>query len=147
MDLFSFKRFFAVILKEFIQMRRDRMTFAMMAGIPVMQLLLFGYAINSNPKNLPAAVVSADHGTFSRSIIAAMQNSEYFRFSYKVDSAEEAEQLMKEGELQFVVHIPPDFSRQLIRGERPQLLLEADASDPAAVSYAVSAFSSLASTA
>jgi ABC-2 type transport system permease protein len=128
-------------------MRRDRLTFAMMLGIPVMQMVLFGFAINADPRHLPTAVLSADQGIFSRSILAAMQNSDYFQLVRGVASEDEAEQLIELGEVQFVLSIPEQFSRKLIRGERPALLLTADATDPAATSNALSAFRSLAESA
>ncbi|MCX6906267.1 MAG: ABC transporter permease [Verrucomicrobia bacterium] len=118
---FNLRRFWAVVVKEFIQMRRDRVTFGMMVGIPLLQLILFGYAINMNPKHLPTAVFSADNSIFSRTLI-----------------------WVKLGRVQFVVHIPENFSRRLLRGEHPGLLLEADATDPAATSYALSALNTLA---
>jgi ABC-2 type transport system permease protein len=136
---FSFHRFWAVVLKEFIQMKRDRVTFAMMVGIPLMQLMLFGFAINSDPKHLPTAVLSADQGPFSRTLIWAMRHSDYFAVVREVRSEAEAAELLQLGEVQFVVNIPADFSRRLLRGERPTLLIEADATDPAATGPAVSA--------
>lgn len=139
-ELFSFKRFFAVISKEFVQMRRDRVTFAMMIGIPILQMVLFGFAINSDPKHLPTAIIAGDHSVFSRTIIAAMKNSEYFSVVEIVDTEEEAKQLVETGGVQFVLTIPQQFSRKLIRGDRPSLLLTADATDPAATSNALSAF-------
>jgi len=139
-DMFSFKRFFAIIGKEFVQMRRDRITFAMMIGIPILQMVIFGYAINSDPKRLPTVIVAADHSVFSRTIIAAMQNSEYFKVIETVGTEDEAEQLIENGQVQFVLNIPQQFSRKLIRGEQPDLLLTADATDPAATSNALSAF-------
>jgi ABC-2 type transport system permease protein len=140
---FSFKRFAAIVIKEFIQMRRDRMTFAMMVGIPVIQLIIFGYAINTNPKFLPTAIVCADHSPFSRSIVSAMKSSEYFSIITEVDSEQEAADLLKRAEVQFVVSFPEDFSRELVKGQRPELLLQADAADPAAVSYAVASLGEL----
>lgn len=140
---FSFKRFAAIVIKEFIQMRRDRMTFAMMVGIPVIQLIIFGYAINTNPKFLPTAIVCADHSPFSRSIVSAMKSSEYFSIITQVDSEQEAADLLKRAEVQFVVSFPENFSRELVKGQRPELLLQADAADPAAVSYAVASLGEL----
>ena len=136
-----------MVVKEFVQMRRDRITFAMMMGIPLMQLIIFGYAINADPKHLPTAVLSADNSTFSRTIVAAMQNSKYFRVVEQVESEARADRLLATGEVQFVVNIPEDFSRNLVRGERPALLLEADATDPSAVSNAVTAVTHLVRTA
>lgn len=136
---FSWSRFLAVVLKEFIQMRRDRLTFAMMVGIPLIQLVLFGFAINTDPKHLPTALVIADHSEFSRSILAALGNSGYFEPVRVVTSEAEADRLLAQGEVQFVVHIPERFAQRLVRGERPALLVEADASDPAATSNAIAA--------
>lgn len=144
---FSLRRFRAMVGKEFVQMRRDRITFAMMIGIPILQMIIFGFAINSDPRQLPTVVVAADHSVFSRSIISAMQNSRYFRVIKTVTSEAEADLLVEEGEVQFVLSIPEQFSRRLLRGESPALLLTADATDPAATSNAVSAFRSLAESA
>ncbi len=137
--LFSFRRFLAVVNKEFIQMRRDRVTFAMMVGIPLLQLILFGYAINSDPRHLPTAVLSADNSAFSRAIVAAMQTSRYYQITRHAVSRDEARDLLDRGKVQFVLTIPQDFGADVLRGEKPVLLLEADASDPAAVSGPVGA--------
>lgn len=138
-NLFCYRRFAAMVYKEFIQMRRDRVTFAMMIGIPLMQLILFGYAINSDPRHLPTAVLSADNSPYARAIVAGMQTSSYFRLTEHLSSRAEADSALKEGRAQFVLTIPEDFSRLLLRGEKPVLLLEADATDPAATSGALSA--------
>jgi ABC-2 type transport system permease protein len=143
----SLHRLWAVILKEFIQMRRDRVTFAMMIGIPLIQLLLFGYAINSDPKHLPAAVLSADRGPFARTLVATLQNSGYFEIRRDARTEAEAERLLNLGEVQFVIDIPEDFSRKLLRGERPTVLVEADATDPAATGPALSAVQAVGATA
>ena len=143
----SMRRFVAIIIKEFVQMRRDRITFAMMIGIPFMQMILFGFAINSDPKALPTAVIAAEQSPFSRTLIRAMENSGYFRVVRTMTSEAEADLLVAEGRVQFVLSIPEQFSRRLIRGERPSLLLTADATDPAATSNAISAFRTLAQTA
>jgi ABC-2 type transport system permease protein len=140
-------RFLAVFIKEFVQMRRDRITFAMMVGVPLMQLILFGYAINSDPKSLPTAIVMGDSSPFGRSIVTALQNSEYFRIVGPPVTEAEADQMLRLGDVQFVVTIPVDFSRDLVRGDRPTLLVEADATDPAATSNAISALISLNDTA
>ncbi len=121
-------------------MRRDRVTFAMMIGIPIMQMVVFGFAINSDPKHLPTVIVAADHTSYSRSIVSAMQNSGYFQIVKTVASEAEADLLIEEGEAQFVVTIPEGFSRRLVRGEQPALLLTADATDPSATSNALAAF-------
>lgn len=134
---FNFSRFAAIIRKEFIQMRRDRLTFAMMFGIPIIQLILFGFAINTDPKNLPVAVLAADNSPFARRFVSALQNSGYFHVVHNVETEAEARRLLARGEVQFVLSFPPDFSRRLVRGERPALLVEADATDPSAVSSAV----------
>ena len=134
---FNFARFVAIIRKEFIQMRRDRLTFAMMFGIPIIQLILFGFAINTDPKDLPVAVLASDNSPFARRLAHAMENSGYFAITRHVDSEEEARRLLARGEVQFVLNIPADFSRKLVRGERPALLFQADASDPSAVSSAI----------
>jgi len=140
---FSFARFWAVLLKEFVQMRRDRLTFAMMVGIPILQLILFGFAINADPKALPTAVLAADNSEFSRSFVSALENSGYFRVVRQVRSEAEAHLALAEGEVQFVLTIPEGFARKLVRGERPVLLLEADATDPAATSNALAALLTL----
>ena len=145
--MISASRLMAMIVKEFIQVRRDRLTFAMMVGIPLMQLVLFGFAINSDPKHLPTAVLDADHGPFGRALVAAMQASAYFAVTGQVDSEAEAERLLTEDQVQFVVNIPPDFSRRVARGERPALLVEADATDPAAMSGSLGTLSLLAESA
>jgi ABC-2 type transport system permease protein len=134
-------------MKEFVQMRRDRLTFAMMIGVPVMQLVLFGYAINMDPKGLPTAVVTAQPSVFSRSLTRALENSGYFRVVATPASIDEADEMIARGEVQFALQIPEDFSRRLQRGESPALLLQADATDPAATSNALSALQSLARTA
>jgi len=143
---FNWQRFCAIVAKEFIQMRRDRLTFAMMLGIPMIQLVLFGYAINSDPKHLPTAVYAADDGVFSRTIVWAMRNSSYFDITREPRSEAEIQQLLAEGTVQFAVEIPVDFSRNLVRGEHPDLLLEADATDPMAIGYAVAALNALTPT-
>ncbi|QDU68044.1 ABC transporter permease [Engelhardtia mirabilis] len=135
--VFSLTRLFAIVAKEFVQMRRDRLTFAMVLGIPLMQLVLFGFAINSDPRHLPTAALIEDHSAFSRGLIAAMENSEYFDLTEVVESEARAQELIERGEVQFVLHVPQGFARDLLRGERPQLLLLADATDPAATSNAL----------
>ena len=141
MNGFSFnrRRFCAMVKKEFIQMRRDRITFAMMVGIPLIQLVLFGYAINSDPKHLPTAVYSADNSVFSRTIVWGLRNSSYFDITREAKSEADIQKMISQGTVQFAVQIPVDFSRKLLRGEKPDLLLEADATDPSAVGYAIAA--------
>jgi len=146
-NLFSWARFVAVLAKEFVQMRRDRLTFAMIVGIPILQLILFGFAINADPKALPTAVLAADNSVFSRSFIRAMENSGYFRVNHVVASPAEGERMLQLGDVQFFVTVPEDFSRRLLRGERPALLVEADATDPAATGNAIAALAALNQTA
>jgi ABC-2 type transport system permease protein len=146
MHRFTFHRLWAIVLKEFIQMKRDRVTFAMMVGIPLMQLMLFGFAINSDPKHLPTAIRAADQGPFARTLIAALRNSDYFALVRETQSEAEANELLQLGDVQFVVNIPEDFSRKLLRGERPTVLVEADATDPAATGPALSAVRAIASS-
>lgn len=136
---FSWGRTAAIFIKEFQQMLRDRLTFAMAVGVPILQLVLFGYAINTDPKGLPTAVVMQDSGEMGRSLVAAMQNSGYFKLVRSGIGEREADELMARGELQFIVVIPGDFTRRLVRGERPALLVAADASDPAAAGNALAA--------
>ncbi|MBV9062668.1 MAG: ABC transporter permease, partial [Alphaproteobacteria bacterium] len=114
MRAFSLQRLFAVLAKEFIQMRRDRLTAAMVLGIPVLQLMLFCFAINLNPKNLPTAVSVDDPGRFSRSILAALVNSSYFQIVGQTNSPKEARRLLDQGKVTFVVEIPANFTRDVV---------------------------------
>ncbi|WJG10716.1 ABC transporter permease [Aliiglaciecola sp. LCG003] len=134
----SLYRIWAILSKELIQMRRDRMTFAMMIGVPIMQLVLFGFAINNDPKSLPTAVYLEENTSMTRAILAGFEVSAYFDVNQRVYSAAQANRLLAKGDVAFVIRIPQGFTKQLIRGEKPQLLIEADASDPAAASNAVS---------
>jgi len=145
--MFSLRRIGAILIKEFLQMRRDRVTLAMIIGIPLMQLFLFGFAINFNPKSLPTAVSIADPGVYARSIVAAMRNSSYFEIVAETRSPSEARRLLQEGKVLFVLEVPVNFSRDLVRGATPDLLLEVDATDPASSGYALSAFNTIANTA
>ena len=144
---FSWSRWYGIVGKEFIQLRRDRLTFAMIVGIPIVQVLLFGFAINSDPKHLAAAVRDADRSEFSRSILAALSKSEYFDFVREAHDDAEIDRMLATGAVQFVVTIPEGFARALVRGERPALLIEADATDPAATGNAIAAISPLAQNA
>jgi ABC-2 type transport system permease protein len=144
---FSFSRFWAIVVKEFIQMRRDRVTFGMMIGIPLIQLVLFGFAINADPKHLPTAVLMADYGPQGRTLLHAIQNSDYFEFVREVKSEQEGREVLARGEAQFVVNIPQNFTRDLLRGERPAVLIEADATDPAATGNAIGSLRVLFTTA
>ena len=138
----SFSRILAILSKEFTQLVRDRLTYAMIIGIPIIQLLLFGYAINADPKNLPTAVVAHDNSPFVRSIVRTAENSGYFRIT-QVGSEREAEYLIASGDVQFALVFPADFSMRLLRGERPAMAVYADASDPAATGPAVAVLRSL----
>jgi len=143
---FNWRRFWAVVVKEFIQMRRDRLTFAMMIGIPLVQLILFGYAINSDPKHLPTAIYSADNSVFSRTVVWGLRNSGYFDITREAKNEADIQKMLAQGTVQFAVEIPVDFSRKLLRGEKPDLLLEADATDPSAVGYAIASINLLTTT-
>ena len=143
---FNWRRFWAVVVKEFIQMRRDRLTFAMMIGIPLVQLVLFGYAINSDPKHLPTAIYSVDNSVFSRTIVWGLRNSSYFDITREAKNEADIQKMLAQGTVQFAVEIPVDFSRKLLRGEKPDLLLEADATDPSAVGYAIASINLLTTT-
>ncbi|HEY5310563.1 MAG TPA: ABC transporter permease [Casimicrobiaceae bacterium] len=141
---FSWSRWLGIVVKEFIQLKRDRLTFGMIVGIPVIQLILFGYAINSDPKHLPTALLIAEHSEFSRSILAGLANSDYFDLVGEAADEGDAQRMLATGRVQFVISIPADFSRRLVRGERPAILVEADATDPAATGNAVAALNQLA---
>ena len=145
--MFAWHRFVAVLMKEFVQMRRDRLTFAMMIGVPVMQLVLFGFAINMDPKGLPAAVVVADSSVFSRSLVRAMENTGYFNVVATPATVAEADELLALGKVQFVLQVPEDFSRRVQRGDNAVVLVSADATDPAATSNALSALQQVSRTA
>jgi len=147
MTRFSWRRALAVFIKEFQQMMRDRLTFAMAVGVPIMQLVMFGYAINTDPKGLPTVVVSSDAGPMSRSLLAAMQNTGYFRVDHVLGSEKEADALIEAGQVQFMVVIGPHFTRQLIRGEHPAILVSADATDPSASVNAIAALNVMAAQA
>jgi len=136
---FSARRLWAMIVKEFTQMRRDRVTFAMMLGIPLIQLTLFGLAINSDPRHLPTAVILADRGPQGRTILNALKNSTYFDFTGLVNTEAEGRNLLARNGAQFVINIPENFSRDLLRGDRPAILVEADATDPSATGQAIGA--------
>jgi ABC-2 type transport system permease protein len=145
--IFSFARLGALLMKEFIQMRRDRITFAMMLGVPLMQLVLFGYAINNDPKSLPAALVATSNDHYTRAMVSALQMTGYYRFDHVVQSEAEAEALMANGTVSFLVTIPADFARRVESGNNPQILIEADATDPAVASGAISTLGTVAQTA
>ncbi len=134
----------ALLVKEIIQMRRDRITFAMMLGVPLMQLVLFGFAINNDPKDLPAALVAPTQDRYTRAIVTALQLTGYYRFDHAGVTATEAEDMIERGTVAFVVTIPSDFGRRVERGDRPQILIEADATDPAVASGAISTLGTVA---
>ena len=139
----SWTRVTAVLVKEFKQLTRDRLTYAMMLAIPVIQLTLFGYAINTEPRHLPTAVLAQEDSRYARSLIAALENSRYFDLVAQARSPAELDALLRTGQAQFAVTIPGDFSRRVARGERPQVLVEADATDPTATGGAVAALAAL----
>ncbi|MEW5422125.1 ABC transporter permease [Amorphus sp. 3PC139-8] len=140
-------RVLAVMAKEFIQLSRDRLTYAMILAVPVMQLLLFGYAINTDPRDLPTVVLDADRSILSRSVLAAIENTGYFAFVQEARSPAEADRAIETGQVQFAVTIPADFSRRVVRGEDPEIVLEADASDPTTVGSALGALAGVESQA
>ena len=143
----SLSRWVGIMLKEFIQLKRDRLTFGMIVGIPVLQLILFGYAINSDPRRLPTAVLAADHGMYERTLLWALKNSGYFRIEREAPSEQDAQAMLARGEVQFVITVPENFSRRIARGERPALLVEADATDPSAIGNAIAALGGIARSA
>jgi ABC-2 type transport system permease protein len=143
MTAFSATRVFAVLVKEFKQLTRDRLTYAMILALPVVQLMLFGYAINTEPRNLPTAVLVQENSTFARSITASLKNSAYFDLKYAVRTPAELDALLRQGVVQFAVTIPGDFTRRVARGDEAQILVEADATDPGATGGAVSALAAL----
>src|SRR3954470_8210549 len=137
----------AMTVKEFIQLRRDRVSFVMIIMVPLMQLILFGYAINTTPRNLPTAVLLQESSDLGRSILKAMQNTKYFTVLYQVQDEEEFDQLLASGKVLFGVEIPRGFERAVRRGDRPAMLVAADATDPVASGSALGALSQLAQTA
>jgi ABC-2 type transport system permease protein len=143
-SVFSTARLNALLRKEFIQMRRDRVTFAMMLGVPLMLLVLFGFAINNDPKGLPAALLAMSNDQYTRAMVAALENTNYYRFEHIAQTAAEADELMASGKVAFLVTIPADFGRRVERGDSPQILIEADATDPSVASGAISTLSTIA---
>jgi ABC-2 type transport system permease protein len=140
---FSLARFLAMLRKEFLQMRRDPFTIALTVGMPLVQLFLFGYAINADPKRLPTLVVGGDNSRYERTFLAALAHTEYFEIAPDLVSEEEANRALDRGEVQFVLSLPTDFARSVDRGDRPVVLLEADGSDPTAIGNAVAALNAL----
>ncbi len=141
---FSLTRLGAILAKEFVQMRRDRITFGMMLGVPVLQLLLFGFAINNDPKGLSAGLLALGQDRYTRAIVSSLELSGYYRFVARPSSAAEAESLIANGRVSFLVTIPGDLGVRIERGDNPEMLVEADASDPSASTGAVSALQTLA---
>ncbi|WP_229459261.1 ABC transporter permease [Massilia cavernae] len=139
----SWARMLAILVKEFRQVRRDRLTFAMMVGVPIMQLVLFGFAINTDPRRLPLAVVAHGDSAFSRSFVSALQASRYFALVSQPAGEAEGNKMLDTGKVQFLLVIPPDFERKLVRGERPAMLLAADATDPSASGNALAAIAGI----
>ena len=142
MSSFSFRRFMAVLRKEWIQIRRDPFTLRMIIALPVMQLFLFGYAINTDPKHLPTGLLAVDHSKYERTVVAALQNTGYYDIR-PLTSEAQAEQGLADGELLFVINFPPNFDRSVNRGEQPNILMDADATDPAAIGNAAAALAAL----
>lgn len=143
----SLARLWAMVVKEFIQMSRDRLTFAMILGIPLMQLVVFGLVINTDPRHMPAAIVMADNGPHARTLLHGLKSSSYFEFERVLEDEEEARRMLRRGQVQFVVSIPENFSRDLLRGDRPSVLVEADATDPTAISGGLAALDGVLNTA
>lgn len=143
MSGFSLGRVAAVLVKEFIQLTRDRLTYALILAMPVVQLLLFGYAINGDPRHLPTAVMVQDNGAFARSTLGAIRNSGYFDITEVARTPAELDEALALGRVQFAITIPADFTRRVVRGDKAQILVEADAADPSATGNAVAALSTL----
>ena len=141
------RRMWAMIVKEFVQMRRDRMTFATMLIVPIMQLVLFGYAINTDPKQLPTVVLTRDSGPLTRAVLAALKNTDYFEFKQEVHDPEEMDKMIRSGAVQFAIEIPASFERDVRRGDHPSILVIADATDPVATGSAISALEGIVNSA
>ncbi len=140
---FSLDRMLAVLIKEFIQLTRDRITYAMILAVPVIQMLLFGYAINTDPRHLPTAMLVQENSVFARSVVSGIANSSYFRITRQARSPAELDALVRTGEVQFAITIPGDFTRRVVRGDRAQILVDADATDPTATGSALAALARL----
>jgi ABC-2 type transport system permease protein len=141
------RRTWAMLIKEFIQLKRDRVSFAMIVMIPLVQLLLFGYAINTNPRHLPTAVLLQEQSDLSRSILRALENTQYFKLTHVARDEAEFDRLLASGTVLFAVEIPAGFERAVRRGDRPALLVAADATDPVAAGSAVAALNGVVATA
>ena len=135
-------RFLAVLQKEWIQIRRDPITLRMIIALPVMQLLLFGFAINTDPKHLPTGLLSVNHSRYERTVMAALKNTGYYDVR-ELASEQAAERALAQGDLLFVIEFPPDFDRAVDRGERPAILIDADATDPSSIGNAAAALAAL----
>jgi ABC-2 type transport system permease protein len=133
------RKSWAVLVKEFIQLRRDRVSFAMIIMIPLIQLMLFGYAINTTPRNLPTAVLLQESSDLGRSILAALENTKYFKVTELPHTEAELDQLLASGKVLFAIEIPANFERSVRRGDKPAMLVAADATDPVAAGSALSA--------
>ena len=144
--VFSIARWWSIVRKEFLQLRRDRVTFAMIVGVPIIQMALFGYAINTDPKHLDTAVINADNTNITRSFLWGMKNSSYFKFVGELPNEAAGREALSQGNVLFVITIPPGFTTQLLRHERPSLLIEADATDPSAASNALFAVNGIVQT-
>jgi len=140
---FSAGRMMAVLVKEFIQLTRDRLTYALILAVPVLQMLLFGYAINGDPRHLPTALLVQENSIFARAIVANLVNTSYFDIVRQARTPAELDRLVRTGEVQFAITIPGDFSRRVVRGDRAQILVEADATDPTATGSALAALAQL----
>jgi ABC-2 type transport system permease protein len=143
MKMMSLSRIVAVMIKEFTQLRRDRITYAMILAMPLMQLLLFGYAINTDPRHLPAAVISYDHGRFANSVVAALERTTYVDVKHLPTSEAEMDRLMRRGDITLALTIPPDFSQRVLKGDKAQILAEVDATDPQAAGGVAAAVAAL----
>ena len=142
-----FNRISAIVLKEFIQMRRDRLTFAIMIIMPIIQLVLFGFAINSDPRHLPTLLYVQDNSTIVRSLVSGLRTSSYFDVTGETNDPKIADEKLQSGDVAFVVTVPPGFTRDMLRGDKPELLIEADASDPSAASNAIGSIEEIVSSA
>jgi ABC-2 type transport system permease protein len=145
MNGFSSRRFLAVLHKEWIQVRRDPITLRFIIGLPILQLFLFGYAINTDPKHLPTGVLVAEPSRYERTILAALENTGYYDIR-EFHSEREAERALAEGDVLFVIDVPPNFQRSVDRGENPAVLVDADATDPTAIGNATAALAPLVGT-
>ncbi len=146
MTMFSkagFSRWWSMVVKEFLQLKRDRLTFGMIVGFPIMQLVLFGFAINSDPKHMPTALIVNDHSEITRTIVSTLKNSDYFDIVGEIPDEEAGRRALARGEVQFIINIPVDFTKNMLRGERPAILIEADATDPTATGMALSSLNQI----